>query len=454
MFRDSVELAPFCSAELAKSLYDDTFSKSDSVYTLTAITLLYRRFRNFKLSYGDNPEIINTDPKTFSLYFLTKFSVDERDKYFENHGLTDKIKALDRHSQFLSNTMHSTVKIYTIPDTNTVLVYRSGGLTTPYRRLVISLIHSMFESIAKAEPLSQDEIEFMRTLTVNDKSAFIERMTRIANRPDFKDFKLRFTLAGFERKIYEKKIKAAEAAIKNAKIKMDEALEEYRRMNNERMDAMLTLAGLQERHDSIQEVTEVQQYIASNKLLSDIEIDDRKVHFNVKTFLAPYNFDEWDTSVRRSDNLFTYHVGRGPVKTIDDAKLLLSAIFSENHCLKVKMCAHFDMDFFGASIETVAAYQFNRLPGYEGYIPNPHLQYYRCFGENQLDILNALGESDMISAIEACINVARRISIFDPSYRHFVYDLYGSENKCIITEDGTEMTVAEALTYLKEKKND
>lgn len=453
MFKDSVDLAPFCSAELARSLYDSTFAKSDSVYTLTAMALLYRRFSDFKLSYGDDPEIINTDPKTFSLYFLHKLSMDERDEYFENHGLTDKIKELDRHSQFISNNTHSTVKIYTIPDTNTVLVC-CGTLSTPYRRLVISLIHSMFESIAKVEPLSQDEIEFMRTLTVNNKAAYVERLTSIVNRPDFKDFKLRFTLAGFERKIYEKKIKAAETAVKTAKIKMDEALEEYKRMNNERMDAMLTLSGLEERYDSIQEVTEVQQYIASNKLLSDIEIDDRMVHFNVKTFLAPYNFDEWDTSVRRSDTLFSYHVGRGPVKTLDDAKLLLSAIFSENHCLKVKMCAHFEMDFFGASVDTIASYPFNKMPGYEGYIPNPHLQYYRCFGENQLDILHALEETDMISAIEACINVARRICIFDPSYRHFVYDLYGSENKCIVTEDGTEMTVAEALTYLKEKKND
>ena len=66
------------------------------------------------------------------------------------------------------------------------------------------------------------------------------------------------------------------------------------------------------------------------------------------------------------------------------------------------------------------------------------------------DILQQLESGDMIGAVECCINCAKRINVDEgASFKPFIRSLKSCKGKCIVTNDGRELTPVEAVAYLK-----
>ena len=200
------------------------------------------------------------------------------------------------------------------------------------------------------------------------------------------------------------------------------------------------------------EHTELQDYLMNNPSVGYVSLNDSKISFIVKTFLAPHHIEEWDVMSKNNRMFDKYATG---LFRASEIKLLLDAIFSEDRCLKLRMCAYFCMDYFGSAVGSQSRYNYVATDkALADFIPNPHLHHHNCFGQNKEAILEQLKNGDAIGAIECSIACAQRINIHEGmNFRPFVRELLNAEGKCIVTEDGTEMTPKEAVAYLRGSNN-
>ena len=420
----------------------------DSLY-MTAIILLHNRVENLKFNcsvhYPDTDNTINLNPEEFSIEFFESRNHNP-DEYLKRYK--GKIDKLPTHEKFLSEQLKQPIFIRILPDDNTVCIF-TNKVTLPMWHCISFLLPKFF-SVFKDKPLTKDETSFLETLTYKTGSNYVTKLTELADKDSFRTYVLKDQLHAFEKNLFENKVNAARGNLNNLEIEMEKAMEAYRKACEKRLDALALVNGLQTMCDNVQEHTELQDYLINNPRLTCVSIDGTKMSFIVKTILSPHHIDEWEVMSKRKQMFSLYATTE---YSADDIKIILDSILSENRCLRLKMCAYFVLDYFGSSATSQTNYNYVAVnKDLENYIPNPHLQHHNCFGQNKTAILDQLVSGDAVGAIECAIACAQRINIHDMSFNAFIPDLLRSTGKCMVTEDGTEMTVKQALTYLKGRK--
>lgn len=426
----------------------------DSLF-MTATILLYNRVDNLKLSYTmyDNKEVdcINFNPEVYSFHWFRNVSEnpDELLKPVKNNFKS--IEKLQTHEKFLSDKLKMPVWIRLMPNENTVCIF-SPSCSLPAWHGVQFFIPKYF-NIFKEKPLTKEEISFLEALTFKTSVNYIQRLTELTNKESYKRYILKDQLDAFEKKLFEKKVNAAKDNLNKIELIMENAMKSYRDACNKRLEAMALVTGLKTMADQIEEHTELQSYLINNPRICNLTLKDSRISFIVKTFLAPHHIEEYETISKRKEVFEQYT--RQNFEDVGDIKLLMDAIFSSKRCLKLRLCAYFDMDYFGSEVNSIREYSY-RAANIElkDYIPNPHLYHHNCFGQNKTAIVEQLKDGDAIGAIECAIACAQRIYIHDISYREFIQDLLKTDGKCLVSEDGTEMTPKEAVEYLKGKVNE
>ena len=447
-------LKPIPLLKQFKALHEYTTNQlegtGNEVYEMLMTCLLFDRVPNFQLSYSvtQTPEPGIKDPNVYQLNIVCGSKSDAMIK-----TLPEKAKAYKANEKVLSNMTKKTVYVRVIEDENTAYVF----LPDPFLGeiyYVLSIVSTFFPSIDKAKRLTEEEIELLKTLTGQSRANFETGISALLKNKCLEKYLLSIQLSNFERKMLNKRIKVAETQLSTMESKMEELLKEYSEICVQRMTQVAIINGLTSMQEKQQADTELQEYFQRNRNICNLCIDGDVINFNVKTMLAPYNFDSWEDMSKRGA-IFEKCLGGSCIKTPADAKLILNAILCEDWKLRVKMCANFQLNYLNGTIESRKYYNFiNDDLDFAHYIPNPHLYHYNCFGLNKATILKALKDGDTIGAIEGAINVARRINVSDPSFNRFIDDLYAWEGKCFVTRDGTEMKLKEALQYLKENNND
>ena len=291
----------------------------------------------------------------------------------------------------------------------------------------------------------------MRSLTLKQPGNYNKILSEIVSSEDFVRYMLKYSLSGLTNQIYEKKINSARTAVTDLQNELERILLSYQSCYERFEEASYRLAGIEATCSNEDTGTELEDYLASNKNLLNITVRNGHLTFIVKTMLIPYLTDTW----REIDIRGAYYKDYANMDR-NELRLLLNAIFSENRCLKLKMCAYFDMNYSGSSVSSVRGYDYIKAnKQLVDYIPNTHLNRFNCFGQNAPDILKELKNGDIISAIECCINCAKHININEGmTFRPFVDSIVTCKGKCLVTDDGTEMTPLEAVRYLKGKQNE
>ena len=112
------------------------------------------------------------------------------------------------------------------------------------------------------------------------------------------------------------------------------------------------------------------------------------------------------------------------------------------------MCAYYDLDYM-SGVRVSRSYNYQN---FEDYMPNPHLQYHQCLGDNATRINRCVSEGNFISAIEACRMSMRSVNIEEVSvtFRPFLEELMRSTHKVIEGPDGQLYTPEEALKKMQE----
>lgn len=117
------------------------------------------------------------------------------------------------------------------------------------------------------------------------------------------------------------------------------------------------------------------------------------------------------------------------------------------------MCAYIDLDYASGTVRSSTSYDYSQI---KGYVPNPHLQYHNCFGQNGPDIVAQLKMGDPIGAIECAINCVKHVNVDETTatFKPFLQRLAKNDQKCIVNKEGVEMTLTEAIAYLKGENNE
>ena len=452
MFRQPVPLIPPFTREMKRSHPLMNEISNDNTLFMTAMALLYGRVENLKLTSsikqtsigGLNVSEIDNDKNFYSFYwFETSENPDIKLEEIKNKFET--IIPFMNIEKFVKDKFQLNVHIRSMPKENTACFFVEK-LTYEVWHLMQSFISKYFD-IFKEKPLTADEIEFVRSLTLRTCTNYTNRIQALTESESFRNYSLNMMLNGFEKRLFERKLEGAQRDVNNLENELEGMMAQYREKMKKKLEAVIRLEGLRVMTDNTEERTELQEYLVRNKNLADISVEGSVIRFVVKTFLRPYHADDWDNMDKRG------YIFEGWKYPKEDMKLLMNAIFSANHCLKLKICGEVELDYSYAQVSSDRAYNYSRM---KDYVPNTHLQRHSCFGMNGADICELLKQGDAVSAIECSINAVKHVNIneLEASFKPFILNILHCEGKCLVTDDGTEMTVTEAISFLKGKANE
>ena len=446
-------LPPFSLNVENKICGSSSTPNDDSSLFMTLTALFHKRFPNLKIlnkvfrSDGDRSILTQETPDTITFLWYGGTSEDPEETLPPHKFFAD-------HSNFLKEKLGQNIWIEKIGENKIAVFFNAFNLAL-YHAVQI-FIPMYFRSFFDAQPLTDTERNLLLALSKTSDTNYKKEMQTLLEDVDLKRFLLRSELSGFERFAREKRYDSAIDELNRLEHDMAEYLERYRQACSKSTEVAALASGYKQAMEEVEEHTEFEEYLYENKHLSNIHIDGSEISFVVKTFVDPYLPDDWDSLSRRGSIFRGYNRVGNLLDDEKNLKMLLDAIFSRDHCLKLKICGFIKMDYYGSSCTSYRDYDFAANdPNMKNYVPNAHLNRHNCFGRNMDDILMQMRDGDMIGAVECCINVVKRINVSEsPTFVPFVESLKRNKGKCIVSDDGCEMTCKEAIDYLKEKNHE
>ena len=450
MFRDNVQYIPPFTDRIEEKLLNHSLSITDKTLVMTFYILFRKRCPDLKYNIKvrsclhEDLSMFRRDAEDDSInFFLVQAEFDPETDFTETK---DKFTKLEK---FLTEKLNQKIYIRTLDDL-TAMVFCSN-LNTQTVHAVQVFIPQYYPKLFKENERTDDETALLVGLSQVNDAAYCRAVQTFLEREDVRRDLMHMEVSGFERLIRRRRYDETKRELEHIVDSMDDYLRRYSELNQKRVQYQLMVDGARNAVNAVEENSELEQYLSSNKNLTNISVTSDSISFIVKTFVNPYLPDDWD-NLSRNGSIFRGRQNVG--NCLDDPenlKLLLDAIFSRNHTLKLKMCAFFKLDYYGNEVRSCTGYNYvERNPALKDYIPNTHLNRFNCFGQNMADILTQIRENDTIGAIECCINVAKRINVSEgPTFGPFIESLKLCRGKCIVAPDGTEMTATEAVNYLK-----
>lgn len=296
--------------------------------------------------------------------------------------------------------------------------------------------------------LTNDEKRLLFSLNKEVPNEYLEMLTEFTNKIDFRSISIRNIVGGMTERIANSKILHLQNEITNVRGRIASLMTEYREQCSVMDMLNIRLNGHIVQRNAHKSDDELLQFLNSQRWVEPIRSLDNGFAFVVSSYLDQFDPDLYE-SIAQNENSFLFDIDRpSQFRKKEDFLLLMNSIFGCEATLKVKCCAYFELDIRG-SIETTRGFVFG--PEYSNMIPNPHLQYHRCFGDHRPLIQDRINAGDMIGAIMQCKQSASSINVGEsPTMCPFVKDLLVANKKCIHMPDGTDVTPAEALRILKE----
>ena len=429
MFIEKIENSNCVIPEAIMHQYTTSNKGPDDSLIMTSLMLLYSRELHeidIKEDHGSAAIIpsgsSDTDKNVYTFHIYRYSEVSNLDNFVaETLKNLENTEALPEHEKFLSEKLNSTIRIRLLKEYNTVFFYTQTW--TPKICHAMQVFIPCYFKTFKEHPLTADEKKFLKALTSKSYMLYEAEVRKLAKSKSFQEFTMKQMLHRFEKDLFEGKV----AATKNG------------------LEGFTCMADRQE------EATEFQDYILNNKNICGLDVEGSHIKFIAKTVLVPYYIDDYEKFAK--NNTYFTRFNSAHVPNLSDRKIIFDAIFSSKRELKLRMCAYFDLDYFGSKVDSMKHFSFtSKDSSLKDYVPNPHLDNYNCFEDNRPPILEQLNMGDPIGAIECCIACAQRVNIhesinFDP----FGKAILDHKGKILVTNDGREMTVLEALEYLKGK---
>lgn len=346
------------------------------------------------------------------------------------------------------------VLCYINPETRNVSIFVDNLDTTHMHYLQCGIFSFMPWYFNQEAGVSELEMDLIKSLRNKTPDKYQECIAKIAERYDFKTARIRQLLAGFETR-YERvqldDIRYRLQSTINSINEMNDRISSYLRQQR---DYEVELLGYETKIAQSQgEDSEIMEYFLCNKHLNLESVDDTRMKFVVTDYVSYFD-EEIIRRVLDNPTSFIYRTdGRdhGNIISHDDMKLLMEAIFIDE-TLKMRFCAAYQFEL-GGNVQALSNY--NYPAECREYMPNPHIDRYRCMGNYGKIINERLRDHDYIGAIEQCIASCKSLNFGDsPVMSDFMNRMYGLGGygavKCIELPDGKIVTPKDAIKYLKE----
>lgn len=400
-------------------------------------------FNGFKTKSATiKPEFLHN---TFFIFFLDDVAINEADvtnvisKY-------PQYAVMQQHMDFLSSWLKCW--IYRDTENNSAIAFISE-CNVRKMHMLFSMFPAYFQGIFDKQPLTESEKkDLCKSLTIRSSGKFEETLYQIAVESGLEQEQLAWLLRNYSKNNVKAVIDMAKEQKDDANERLNRNIEEYRVLYN----AFKTASEKYEMLISkpIEEDTELVNYFKKHKNLKLYDIAGDALKFYVLTTLEWFDLNFYQRAASNNNAIYSM-TGGNAFGDMNDRKLLMDAIFSDDPTFKIRICAMYSLSL----TKDVGVQSHYDFPSYitKSYIPNPHLNYHSCLGDYREPIRKALRENNMIAAIEQCVasaqsvNIAERGATFDP----FMRDVFGSADKILIDCDGKSYTPVEALKKLKEK---
>ena len=304
---------------------------------------------------------------------------------------------------------------------------------------------------------TQDEIDFFKTLfDYPDSSAYLQKIKEIASGYDFRTARVRRLLKDFETKYERQRAQLVENNIAD----YDRSIERYKNSIadtlRERHRLEIELLGLKCIIHDNGENSEIMDYFISNTSVNLKNCGDDDLTFVATDYVSYYDEDELIELLENSCSTIyePEDISTDEWLPTEDVEAFFRAVFIDQK-LKIKFCAAYTIYLHG-SVEGIKGYDYDYNDECLGCMPNPHIDYYRCLGSHECEIITFLQNRDYIGAIEQCIASAKSLNFTDITViNRFIGNLYGRNGehkaRCVELPDGNILTMKEAIKWLKEQ---
>lgn len=340
------------------------------------------------------------------------------------------------------------------PELKSVILFVDGMDIRKYHYLQAGIPAFLPWYFSQEDGITEIEMELLQSLRERTSRHYEECIARIAEQYDFETERVRMLLSGFETR-YEKAkydevseyLEAIMTEINGLNERIGQCLRRQRDWQNE-------LAGLEMKINQGEGDSEIMDYFLCNNHLVLIDVTNTTMRFVARDYLT--YFDE-DMADRIINNPMSYiYAGASDAFPAEDMKMLMTAVFLDQK-LKIKFCAAYDFQLEG-NVSAIGRFNY----GYEfrEYMPNPHIDRYRCMGGYTNVINKHLQGRNYIGALEQAVASCKSLNFGDSVVmREFISQLYRRaevpvNNRCIELPDGRVVTPKEAVEYLKSQTED
>ena len=334
---------------------------------------------------------------------------------------------------------------------NTVL-YIENLDTRKLHYLQVSIVAFLPWYINKDHGITEEEMQLVKSLSKPTSDCYMECLSKIASKYDFRIARIRRYLAGYEKRIEEQMIANQRCELEDIDRRIDSLTDDITRYLCDREEASIRLMGLEEKaRTGSGEDSELMEYFLCNKALDIQRVSGDKIYFVVKGYLDYFDRACAERTIKNQNSFV--HTGAPSADVDKNTTMLLKEIFvNPDPRLKIKVCAAYVIDIANRQLDAVKGYSFTAVA--PDYMPNPHINNYRCIGNYRAPITDAFRRNDYIGVIEQCVASCSSLNWTDGTVMASFMreDMYSAKNKFIELPDGTSVSPDEAIEWLKSQE--
>lgn len=321
--------------------------------------------------------------------------------------------------------------------------------------LQMSIIAFLPWYFSKEEGVTDLEMELVYSLAQNDKEKYIECLEKVADTFDFRSAKIRSLLSGFELQCEREEAQRVRIAISDLNSRIEDYNSRIADALREREDRNIRLLGLEAKISKGDEGSEIMDYFMANKNLSLVSVSGGQVEFYVRGFIEYFDPDMAESVINnRHGYVYEDHSNYDSEEGAAMRKLLTELFVSDSPRMRIRSVAGYMFDIRG-NIRGLDNYSFGEDA--KDYLPNPHINRYRCLGNYERVINTRLSDRDYVGAISQCAASCSSLNWGDSTVmRHFMRSMWDSmagNLKFIELQDGSVVSVKDAVKWMESVEN-
>lgn len=356
-------------------------------------------------------------------------------------------KELEDLHVFMSK--QANVRFYINEETRSVAIF-AGCLNIRTWHFIQSLTSRFLPWYFTDKPLSDDEKSLVRSLTKKLSTTYEELIEKSAEIYDFRTKRIFKILDNFEKDAKRGQLSEVQRSI----ISVNNDIENYMRCYSdciEKLDALrIKECGLTYQIENGECNHDFAEFIARNKHVNIIEARGTTIKMYVDCTLENYDPDLYERMFKndRSYLFIGYNPTAEVFASLEARKKFLNAVFSDERCLKIKLCGYFVLDTRGNASSEIG----HHFPEeYNHFLSNPHFHHHACLGNNRPIINKCLKDGDYMGAVIQCISAASNLNFSEGSQTvaPFLEKVFAARcNKIILLPNGESVTPTEAYNWL------